>query len=258
MVRVALIAGVERRLGCWPRTAEPGEIYPLWGTRPPAKIIPREDWTPVDWSHFVDKVLDQDGQGACNAFASVQAVHVLRRMLGLPFVELSAGNLYGRINGGRDAGSTLVDAIRELEKRGVCTAQTVPHLEWQQHRWPKGWEEEAKKFRVQEAYDCPIFDYIASALLCGFVVNVGIMIGHNFEPDRSGWIPPRRGEAGGHAMCAVGLLRRGSEWGVKIVNSWGPSWGLDGFAIVPESYFRTPLWTDGWALRLVVDPKGEL
>jgi hypothetical protein len=252
----ALIAGVERTLGCLPRVVPPGTVYPIFGERGPARLIPRAQWVQCDWSHFINRVLDQGNTGACNAFASVQALHMLRAAAGLPYVELSAGNLYGRINGGRDAGSTLVDAIRELEKRGVCRATLIGHLEWQPHRWPKEWEEDAKRFRVLEAWDCPAFDHIASAIQLGFGVNVGILIGPNFNPGPDGWIPERVGRAGGHAMCAVGLARKGDVWGIKIVNSWGDKWGKGGFAIIPESYFRDPVWTDGWAIRVVVDPEG--
>jgi len=257
MATVALIAGVERVLGCLPRTAYPGSVYPVFGTSRGGRLIPGAEWRPCDWSHFITRVLDQGRTGACNAFASVQAIHLLRAAAGAPYVELSAGNLYGRINGGRDAGSTLVDAIRELELRGVCRASIVPHLHWQPSRWPKGWEEDAKKFRVLEAWDCPTFEHIASAIQLGFGVNIGILIGANFIPGPDGWIPSRVGRAGGHAMCAVGLAQKYNQWGVKVVNSWGPDWGQRGMAIVPESYFRDAFWTDGWAVRVVVDPEGD-
>jgi hypothetical protein len=256
MAQRALIAGTERILGCLPRTIPPGTVYPVFGERPTARLIPRAEWIPCDWSHFITRVLDQDGTGACNAFASVQAIHMLRAAAGLPYVELSAGNLYGRINGGRDAGSTLVDAIRELERRGVCRAALVGQLEWQPWRWPKNWQEDAIRFRVLEAWDCPTFDHIASAVQLGFGVNIGILIGTNFEPGTDGWVPDRKGRAGGHAMCAVGLERKGDVWGIKVVNSWGEKWGRKGYAIIPESYFRDVVWTDGWAVRVVVDPEG--
>lgn len=256
MLSVALIGGVERKLGCWPRTTPPGEAYPVFGSRGPTRLIPRSEWREVDWSHFVDWVLDQGNTGACNAFAAVQCVHVLRRMAGLPPVRLSPGNLYGRINGGRDAGSTLVDSIRELEARGVCRAELVPELEWRPHRWPPEWQEDAKKFRVLEAWDCPSFNHMASAIQLGFPVNLGILIGNNFIPGSDGWIPPRSGAAGGHAMCGIGLLRKGSSWGIKVVNSWGSRWGIRGFAVIPESYFSNTIWTDGWTIRLAVDPEG--
>lgn len=257
-----VIDGREYFLGCHPRLAHPGAIYPVLGAdpdRPDIRVIPRQEWGEVDFSHLVPEVLDQDGQGACNAFASVQTLHVLRNQEGLPYVKLSPGNLYGRINGGVDAGSTLSDAIKTLEKEGVCTAATVPELQWRPSRWPSNWREEAKKFRILEAWDCPSFDHLASAILLGFPVNLGIMVGFNFRVQDDGWLADYRGGGGGHAMCGVGLLyhRDRRTWGIKVVNSWGKEWGQDGFAVVPESYFSSTPFTDGWAVRGVVDPSGE-
>lgn len=252
------IGGEVRYLGCLPRTAEIGSIYPVFGERPGGRLIPRNQWQPCDHSHLVQKILDQDAQGACTAFASVQALMCLRAEAGLPFVELSAGNLYGRINGGRDEGSTLADAIQTLEQQGVCKASTIGHLQWRKNTWPPGWQEEARRFRVLEAWDCPSFDHLASALQLGFFVNLGILVGGNFEPDSDGWIPDRRGGGSGHAMCGVGLAQhpRTGRWGIKVANSWGEDWGLRGFGIVPESYFRG-VFTDGWAVRGLVDPSGD-
>jgi len=256
-----IIDGRQYFLGCLPRLMHPGAIYPVLGqdpNRPDVTVIPRNQWAEIDFSHLVPEILDQDGQGACNAFASVQTLHVLRNQAGLPYVKLSAGNLYGRINGGVDAGSLLSDAVRTLEKEGVCTADTVPELQWRRRSWPRGWEEEAKRFRILEAWDCPSFDHLATALLLGFPVNLGILVGNHFNPGSDGWVPDYRGGGGGHAMCGVGLLfhRERNAWGIKVANSWGKRWGRDGFGIVPESYFQRTPFTDGWAVRGAVDPQG--
>ncbi len=256
------IDGTIYHLGCLPRTVGVGELYPVLGSeagRDAIRVIPRNEWSDVDMSHLVPKILDQDGQGACNAFAAVQTIHVLRKQVGLPFVELSPGNLYGRINGGVDRGSLISDAIKTLEKEGVCTAATVPPLKWQQRYWPSNWKEEAKRFRILEAWDCPSFDHLASAILLGFPVNLGILVGNNFNPDRDGWIPDYRGGGGGHAMCGIGLAfhRSRNTWGIKVANSWGERWGMGGFGWIPESYFKRTPFTDGWAVRGVVDPMGD-
>lgn len=251
--------GREYYLGCLPRQAAVGALFPTLDSNPETPLIPRAQWASLDFSHFVPKILDQDGIGACNAFAAVQAFHVIRKQAGLPFVELSAGNLYGQINGGVDRGSLLGDAVKALKDTGACKAATIGQLDWRPNRWPRNWQEEAKRFRILEAYDCPSFDHIASAILYGFPVDFGIFVGTRFQPDqRSGWLPDYVGGGGGHAMCGVGLAyddRRG--WGIITANSWGERWGKDGFCIVPESYFRRSAFTDAWAVRGVIDPTGE-
>ncbi len=260
MSNTVAINGREYHLGCLSRVAAPGSVFPVFGENPRRTeiyIIPRAEWQPVDWSHLVPEILDQDGQGACNAFASIQALHVLRAAVGLPFVKLSPGNLYGRINGGYDRGSLLSDAIAELEQHGVCTAALVPELDWRPSRWPAAWKDDAKRFRILEAWDCPTFDHLASAIQLGFPVNLGVLVGNNFKPGTDGWIPDYRGGGGGHAMCGVGLMRHASgDWGIKVANSWGREWGANGFGIIPESYFRATPFTDAWAVRGVVDPSG--
>ncbi|HOV61668.1 MAG TPA: C1 family peptidase [Candidatus Hydrogenedentes bacterium] len=261
-VLTVTIEGREYHLGCHPRLLHPGAVYPILGSdpaRPEIRLIPRDEWAEIDLSHLVPEVLDQDGTNACNAFAAVQTLHVLRFEAGLPHVPLSPGNLYGRINGGVDGGSVLSDAIQALEKEGVCTAATVPELQWRQRSWPATWKEEAKKFRILEAFDCPSFDHLASAILLGFPVNLGILVGWKFKVQADGWLADYRGGGGGHAMCGVGLLyhRTRQTWGVKVVNSWGKDWGQGGFAVVPESYFGSSPFVDGWAVRGVVDPQGD-
>jgi len=252
------IGGHEYHLGCLPRVSSPGEIYPVFGGDDKSRLIPRDQWQQVDFSFFVPEILDQDGTGACNAFASIQAMHTVRAIEGLPYVRLSPGNLYGRINGGRDSGSLLSDAIAELESRGVCEASIVPELDWRPSHWPKNWADSARRFRILEAWDCPSFDHIASAIQSGFPVNLGIFVGNNFNPRDDGWLPEYRGGGGGHAMCGVGVVSRSAgEWGIKVANSWGAQWGKSGFGIIPESYFRNTPFTDAWAVRVSIDPSGD-
>lgn len=257
------IDGHEYRLGRLPRRATVGSIYPVLGEdvgRPGVHLIPRKEWSTIDNRHMVKAILDQDGTRACNAFASVQCLHCIREEAGLPYVELSAGNLYGRINGGADRGSLISDAIQQLEDVGVCKADAVGQLEWQRRRWPAEWKEEATRFRVLEAWDCPTFDHQISAVLLGFFVNTGILVGSRFRPDPdTGWLPDYIGGGGGHAMCACGVARdeKTNRWGLIVANSWGKDWGVDGFGIIPESYYRATPFNDAWAVRGVTDPTGD-
>lgn len=193
----------------------------------------------------------------CNAFASVQALETCRSLCGQVHVDLFPGNLYGRINGGRDAGSALGDGLSALMDKGV-----IPQIagmdawQWGHGSRPSGWETEGAKFRILEAFDCPTFDHIATAIQCGFLVDYGIMVGRNFDVESDGWVGEYRGGGGGHALCGVGLVERGGKWGILTANSWGEKWGDKGFGVVPESYFRGN-FNDAWAVRAVTTESSD-
>lgn len=196
------------------------------GTPP---LIPRDQWKPVSLRPFSPPIKDQDGIGACNAFATVTATEVARAMAGLDPVQLSTGYLYGAINGQRDQGSLLEDAIEWMMKNGTCLASTVGMLDWQKSKWPSTAATEAKQYRVLEYYWTPTFDHFASALQQGFAGNIGIMWGSSDNPNSNGYLPDSAGgRAGGHAIAVDGLVNDGGKWGLELPNSWSTRWGWDG------------------------------
>lgn len=218
-------------------------------------VVPRNKWEPVDWSHLVPRIMDQDGIGSCASEAAAQTIEVCREVSGLDRVKLSPGNLYGRVNGGRDQGSTLGDNLQEIQNRGICTERLVSHLDWQNWNAP-GWEAEGQRYRTTEIYLAPGFDAMVSAVLKGFMVVTGIMVGNNFNPGADGWLPDYSSGSGGHSMTHVGVAEKGGKWGLLTANSWGTNWGLGGFCVIPQSYFNT-YWEDGYAARVAIDPVGD-
>jgi hypothetical protein len=245
--------GVVRFLGNIPGPVRYG--WTPYGETPKAPLIPRSQWKPVDLDAFVSPVKDQDGIGACNAFATCNAAEACRRQAGLPDVRLSPGYLYGSINGQRDQGSMLEDALRWMVEHGTCTEATVGALAWRRPQWRDAQriEQERSLYRFLEAYWCPSFDHLASAVQMGFFLDLGIMWCANFRPDADGWLPEAgRGQQGGHAILGKGLFERGGKWGLGMVNSWGRAWGANGRAVIPEPHFRTGLVGGWWAVRSVV------
>jgi hypothetical protein len=241
--------GEVRFLGCLPTSPVLRGEFPE--ARDVIEIIPRSDWKEVSWEHMIQRVYDQNAKGSCGAEMGGQITETGLIQCGQPHVPLSPGNLYGRVNGGRDQGSTLGDNLNELMERGICTENIVPHLAWERWDTP-GWREEAIDYRILEVFLCPDFDAIASAILRGLNVGYGIMIGNNFAPDSEGWIPDYQGGGGGHAMMGCGLRkRRDGAWGIRTINSWGTRWGHNGFCIVPETYFTT-YHEDAWCARAIV------
>lgn len=230
-------------------------VFAKFASNPDVTIIPRAQWKQVDLGVFLPKVYDQDGIGACNAFSTVTIFEAARAQAGLPFVELSRGYLYGSINGGSDQGSYLEDALEWMQKIGTVKVGTVGHLEWRKGRSlmnNAAAREEAKFYRIIEAYECPTFDAIASALQQGFFINEGLAWYNNYTPDRDGWLPTRgSGGMGGHALAGYGLAQRNGVWGIRTRNSWSASWGVGGNCIIPETCFDSRVG-GYWAVRAVV------
>lgn len=223
-------------------------------------VIPRDQWKPVDLAPVAPPIKDQDGIAACNAFASVTTLEIARAIAGLPFVPLSTGYLYGCINGQRDQGSLLEDAIEWMQTNGVCEASVVGMLDWRKSQWPAAAAERAKQFRVLEWWQCPTFDHFASAIQCGFACNIGMMWGRTDNPDSDGFLPDRAAGGGGHSIAVTGLVYKNGRWGVKLRNSWSAKWGINGECIVSENRAKAEQGNFGWfATRSVtvadIDPK---
>lgn len=231
-----------------------------------AKLIPRAEWDSIlkqydsldDFDPAVNKcpVHDQDGIGQCNPEAATLGEEVARVRQGLPYVQLSPADLYARINGNRDQGSLLEDAMEELKLRGVGTAATSGLL-WKSGSFKKqAPAEERQRFITTELLLCPTFDHCFSAVLQGWGFVNGILWYDNFNTGADGWLPNAgRGRAGGHAIYGykpTKATQHGETYGIWHQNSWGTSWGFNGRMVIPMSLMNGAIggW---WAIRQVKD-----
>jgi hypothetical protein len=241
--------------------------WPVYGKVPNTPIIPRDEWVglidaagqgpEVGWK--LPYVHDQQDVGMCNCSATASAMESARFKQGLPVRKLSAGDLYRRICfNGRDSGSLLEDGIRVAMAEGIATVDTCPYMDWKNDR--AGAAEERKQNRVLEAFLCPTFDACMSAVLSGFDLISGIMwYDSYFKPGADGWLPAPSGGAGGHALHSYKATYKmstfGTTFGIWTKNSWKPSWGLNGFCVIPEKAFAGQV-SGWWAVRAVTDEGG--
>lgn len=255
-----IVDGQPRRLGNNSMLSIDGGVFKLKGVNtrlfgedgtPTAKLIPRSQWKPVNLRRFAPPTKDQNGVGACNAFSTVNLIEGCRAMHSLKPITLHPGYLYGNINGGRDQGSLLEDALDWVLRKGVPRFDgTGKQYDWRLH---SGRDEDAACFRVREAFLCPTFDHLASAIQQGFLLSLGVMWANSDTPDADGWLPRTyRGQAGGHAIAGFELAERGGVWGLGFENSWGARWGRNGGAILPESRFSVGSVGGWWAIRDIV------
>lgn len=247
--------GEDRKLGTLAPAAagDPRHLKAVFGDVGTAKLIPRDQWRPVSLRGlFPAKRKDQDGVGMCNCSATGEVVEGVRRLSGLPEVPLSAGDLYRRVCGGVDRGSLLEDALKEAMEVGIAPESVVPYLDWSRDHAGAG--PLRGKYRILEALWCPTFDHIASALQQGFLVDLGVWWYGSDPVDQDGWLDDvGRAGRGGHALCQSGLVERNGKWGTEFPNTWGNSWGKDGWGVLPEGRVADGCKVfQAWACRGVV------
>lgn len=252
--------GVERYLGnLLPARGIMG-AWPTYGDVPMTPLFPRSNWpalirfmTPGLDHPSLPPVHDQSTVSQCNAEACTAAGEFCRAEQGLPYVRLSAGDLYGRINGGVDRGSLLEDGMEEMLANGVGTAATCGTL------WPGriAGREERRRYRATEAWLCPTFAHAMCASIAGFALINGILWHEHDNPDGDGWLPLRgTGRAGGHAIMGYKPVMRDGKFGIAHLQSWG-DWALGGKFVIPEERFDRDIggW---WAVRQMVTESGDL
>jgi hypothetical protein len=187
---------------------------------------------------------DQTG-GTCvlNAFASAceAATYVAYgKTNSLQFSPYFLANLTSGYNGTyASSGAEMVQKYGNLPFKDMAPYD----------RLPVGWKAKAANYKCLAVYGPPESSdtkgYIRAALRRGYVVCAGIGVGNGFDVDSTGYISYARGgsRSVNHEILVVGWDQAKSRF--KILNSWGRSWGNDGFAWLEDRFFDydNDLWT---------------
>lgn len=252
-------SGEPRRLGLLPqaRTAMRRSWRVLGIDPETANVIPKDQWVPTNLKAWCPPPEDQNGIGMCASSGTETAYTVSRKIAGYNDPRLSAGDLYRRVCGGTDQGSMTEDNLIELIDSGVATVGTVPYLNWKSTNAAAN--AERPLYKGLEAILCPTAEHVASAIIAGFPVLIGYKHYSKDPVSADGWMDRPSGSWGGHAVCVVGLVKKNSAWGFEFENSWTASFGIDGFAILPESRVENGCDVfQAWALRCVRAESGTV
>lgn len=211
-------------------------------------------------------IVNQGSIGKCCPSSVIAAYHNRRDLDGQSEVVLADSHLYMNINGGKDGGSQLVNAMNYSQIGGISPVKL--RVNGSEMHFPltafnrrqvsqallKAADEAAKTYQSFEPYRIPNNDYatfriaVASAIARDHQIIVAVHVGRNFGALRQGYVQQASG-FGNHAV----LLHSGKWVGGEdlvhpdIQNSWGPSknpllgrvsnsgWGEDGFGLITMS-----------------------
>lgn len=163
-------------------------------------------------------------------------------------LQLSDSFVYSLVNGGRDQGSMLSDAMEAIETVGNCLMSTCGPDAIFPHQYDKlKANAEAERFRVTECYAIRPRDFGSkdelqrafwSALCYGYKCEVAIQAGSRFDSVNSWGVPGIDNGAGNHAIHCCGIAIVGSEIVATAENTWPLSLANGGRIQLRWSHFE--------------------
>ncbi len=226
----------------------------------------------VDWCSPIE---DQGKLGACTAHAGVGMYEYFERRAYGKYIDASRLFLYKAtrdiLKWTGDSGAYLRTTMGAMALFGVPPEEYWPYavdrfdVDPPTFCWQFAEHFEALKYFRLDPPGTPKADLVArikAYLANGFVSMFGFVVYSSIaQAARSGLIPfPAKGERqlGGHAVVAVGYddnlqIRNASGDVVTtgaflIRNSWGISWGHDGYGWLPYEYVLRGLAVDFWSM----------
>ena len=198
----------------------------------------------TQWPNFVHPIRNQERCGSCWAFAASEALSDRFAIAsnGSVNVVLSPEDLVSCDSGDMGCnGGILSQAWKYLSETGIVSDKCFPYTAGQGQPSPcppagqcAAQGETYKKYKAQDYYRLATVQDIQKAIMTNGPVEAGFEVYKSFMAYKSGvysreWWQFWDELMGGHAIKIIG-------WGVQdgveywlIANSWGTTWGLDGF-----------------------------
>ncbi len=202
-------------------------------------------------------ILDQGQEGACTGFGLATVAHYLLRTRKVvpdptgvsPRMLYEMAKRYDEFPGEAYSGSSARGAMKGWYRHGVSSSAVWPYV-------PGTEDPNLTPERSKDALARPLGAYLRVnhtdlVAMHSAIAEVGIIYAtakvHQGwrKPGADGQIKQATEIIGGHAFAIVGFDRRG----LWVQNSWGPTWGFEGFGLVTYDDWLAN-GTDAWVARL--------
>ncbi|MBX3723732.1 MAG: hypothetical protein KF713_17940 [Turneriella sp.] len=198
---------------------------------------------------------DQGQMGACTAFATAYHLKSYMETLEQGWEPKGANRIfspafvYNQINGGRDQGSSIYEALELLRTKGCATLQLSPYRVGDYLTQPsQSALREAAKFRINSFSALTSLDAIKSALQEGHpvvaaIVTDPVFMSGQFDVYGTGKFQRQYGGScssqmhGRHAVVFVGYDDK--RRALLLLNSWGTTWGDRGYGWMSYDLMNT-------------------
>jgi hypothetical protein len=236
--------GRTRVLGLVPSAIEcPGLLAAIPVTK--GQVIPETALVEYDDWPICLPVLDQGQWNACTYYASTQALMYGRYQGGQSYIALDPLWPYLTVTGGKNVGTNLIEASLRIEQLGVPPVGTpAPNV-----------AQEASRFRFELSEQFTSWPQIVSAVARRRAVAGSVCVGDPWmHLDAEGVPGVLKGRANHAIFLGGGLVKSPRHgWMIKHCGSWGPSWGMSGFAWFTEAHFDASLYGEAYAVQGVTE-----
>lgn len=213
----------------------------------------------IDLRKYTSPRHNQRKTGTCVAQSVIKALEIKRRMAGKPHVDLSVLHLYFLCRQlmkppqtNMDKGTHIYLAAHCLRKFGVCQDSLWPFDESKIYLNP-GWKplSSGAAHKIDACYRIKSrgtdrVDSVIAALLDGNPIVYATAVGSNWTSYRKGQVLQLPDKISGwHATVIIGWT------GTHFIceNSWGTSWGDNGFYLIDPDVIASTSANDFWVIR---------
>jgi len=219
----------------------------------------------VDYRSTCPAIYVQDGIGSCaaSALACVSYFNLIKYKI----IAFDASRLFMYYNTRLlkhtvdiDEGCSLRESLKAINQYGLCPEEMWPYnVNLFKVRPPLIAYNFGQKLNNITYYRIPqVLSHLCQCLIDRYLFVFGISVYSNFETDianNGGYVSlPNDKDAylGGHAVCAVGYDNEKSVFIIR--NSWGTSWGDNGYFYLPYDYITdVKLAYDFWTFSYSSD-----